>query len=165
MRRSKQLEERIFLFLLFFEGNNSSLLFFMVGGKKTDPGKPTSSSSHRFGTVPAEFATNNENDLNIAVRLNCRNRREILTEIPGILPATFLPVLESLQDSYRLCRLPLRQWIIPDRLESHTNNSASLDIPATTYAQSRNFNFPWKEFSSMVLTISWSTPGTISIHK
>jgi len=145
VRRSKRLEESILLCLLLFEGNKSSLLFFTVSGKETDPGKPASSSSHGFATVTARFAANNENDLNTAFRLNCRNSSGILTEIPGILPATLLLVLESLRDLYRLCRLPFRQWIIPDRLESHIDNSAPLDITPTTYARSRNFKFPLKD--------------------
>ncbi|KAG4430775.1 hypothetical protein IFR05_013744 [Cadophora sp. M221] len=132
---SKRLEEGVFLSLLSFQGDKSSLLFFNVTGKETNPDKVASLSSHNYlANIIAKLASNNRDDLDTMVRLNCQRSSGILIELPSIIIATFVPVLESIQDMYRLCRLPFRQWIIPDRLGHQVNNPAPLDIPPPMYA-------------------------------
>ncbi|CZT49235.1 uncharacterized protein RSE6_10048 [Rhynchosporium secalis] len=123
---SKRLEEGVFLCLLSFEGEgSSSLLFFNVSGKKIDHKKPASlSSQDNYATITAKLASKNQKDLDTAVRPSCKNSFGIIIELPGIILAMFVPVLESIQDMYQLCRLPLRQWIVSDRLEHQVNNPA-----------------------------------------
>lgn len=142
---SKRLEEGVFLSLLFFEGAKSSLLFFNVTSKETNPDKVASLSSHDYlAAVTTKLASNNRDDSDARVRLNCQKSFGILIELPGIILATFVPALESIRDMYRLCRLPFRQQVVPDQLEHQVKNPAPLDISPPTYTQNQNFNFSLK---------------------
>jgi hypothetical protein len=140
---SKRLEEGVLLCLLSFDGTKSSLLFFTVSDKCTDPKKEPSLTSHNYmGMIVAKLATQNQSDLASLIRLSCENARGILIELPGVIPATFMPILENLQNMQRLSRLPFRQWILPDRTGPKTNGV--VDISPPLYSRGSNFAFSLK---------------------
>ncbi|KAG4428680.1 hypothetical protein IFR05_015837 [Cadophora sp. M221] len=126
---SKRLDDGVFLCLLSFDGNNkSSLLFLNRTGKETDPDKQASLGfDDRRVRITAQLTTNSEAGLETMIRLNDRKSRNVLIELPGIITATFIPILESLQDMYRVCRLPFRQWIAGQQPESLSSGN----IPAS----------------------------------
>ena len=63
----------------------------------------------------------------------------VLLEYPGFLPATLVPVLESLQGMQRQSRLPFADWIIPDR---HVAGAQQvLYMPPPQYAVRPGFKF------------------------
>jgi hypothetical protein len=76
----------------------------------------------------------------------------MVLEFPGILMATFSPILENLQTMQREHCLSFAQWILP---------AQSLDeIPPPAYARRRNFSFPLSALvddSSILLTLDLST--------
>jgi hypothetical protein len=137
---SKRLEEGAFLCFVSVVGDRSSLLFLTVSEKNTDPKSPYSlSSDEHISTIITKLATRNQGDLELLSQLSCRNIRGALIEFPGILLATFIPILENLQNMQPFSRLPFRQWILPDRL---TTPARPLDIPPPLYARVQGFLFP-----------------------
>jgi hypothetical protein len=70
------------------------------------------------------------------------NQVDILIEVPGVILAIFIPILENLQDMQRLSRLPFRQWIVPDRL-GHQEEDMSV-VPPPLYARDTKFKFSLK---------------------
>lgn len=125
--------------LCLFINNKSSLLFLTVSDKCTDPKASHSLSSHdHISTIVTKLATRNQSDLENLIQLSCQGTRGALIEFPGILLATFLPILENLQNMHRFGRLPFRQWILPDR---HTESAKQLDILPPLYARGQDFFF------------------------
>ena len=139
---SKRLEEGVLLCLLFAEDAKSSLLFFTVSEKCIDTRKEDGLTYHQYqATVKAKLATRCQNDFEKMTRLSCQNKSGLLVEFPGVLLATFVPVLENIQKMYRLSRLPFRQWIVPDRTSSQGFLPKAVNIPPPLYARSPAFTF------------------------
>ena len=127
------------LCLLSLDDAKVSPLFFTVSEKSiaTLDEYGLTSNKHQ-ATITAKLATRPETDLNLMTRLSCQKQRGILSEFPGVLLTTFIPILENLQSMQRLSRLPFRQWILPGQ---GTNN---FDIPPPLYARGQNFAFSLK---------------------
>jgi len=89
-----------------------------------------------------KLATRNQSDLESLIRLSCQHARGILIELPGVIPATFMPILENLQRMQRLSRLPFRQWILPDQTGPKTNGV--VDISPPLYSRGSKFAFSLK---------------------
>lgn len=139
---SKRLEEGVLLCFVSVIDNKSSLLFFTVSEKCTDPKKDYSLSSHEHNsTIVTKLATRNQVDMELMTQLSCQNVRGALIEFPGVVHATFVPILENLQNMQRLSRLPFRQWILPDRITVFGKGSELLDIPPPLYARDPGFVF------------------------
>jgi hypothetical protein len=99
-------------------------------------------SDRRTRSVTARLASLREEELRLAVQLYNRKARGILVGIPGLLPATFTPILRNLQDAIKSGRLPFQDWTIPRILED-TDSRGSLVTapPPPRYAQPDGFNF------------------------
>jgi hypothetical protein len=139
---SKRLEEGVLLCFVSVIGNKSSLLFFTVSEKCIDPKKDYSLSSHEHNsTIVTKLATRNQVDMELMIQLSCQNVRGALIEFPGVVLATFVPILENLQNMQRLSRLPFRQWILPDRITVFGKGSELLNIPPPLYARDPGFVF------------------------
>ncbi|KAL8637451.1 MAG: hypothetical protein Q9228_005277 [Teloschistes exilis] len=139
---SKRLEEGCLLCLLFLDDGQASLLFLTVTEKCTDRTKPLSLSSNTGqATITAKLATGRETDLEKLIGLNGHGRLGLLVEFPDVLLATFVPILENLQNMQRLSRLPFRQWIIPEHAPGRGMLAKTLDIPPPLYARKLNFTF------------------------
>ncbi|KFX96758.1 hypothetical protein O988_05185 [Pseudogymnoascus sp. VKM F-3808] len=137
---SKRLEEGSLLCFVSFANTKSSLLFLTVSEKCADPKEFYSlGSQDNISTIVAKLATCIQGDLELLIQLSCQSTQGALIEFPGILPATFLPILENLQNLHRFGSLPFRQWILPDR---HTICAKSPDIPPPLYARDQGFLFP-----------------------
>ena len=139
---SRRLEEGILLCFVSLSGTRSSILFFTVSQKHTDPKMDYNlSSDDHQSTISAKLATWNQNNMESLLQLSCQNIRGVLIEFPGVLLATFTPILENLQNMQQLSRLPFRQWILPDRISTHGNTSHILDIPPPLYSRDPDFAF------------------------
>ena len=138
---SRRLDEGTLLCFLSLRGSDGSILFFTVSEKST-AGKETSlcSESHQ-STIVAKLATHNQVDVDSMIRLSCQNTRGVLIEFPGVLLATFVPILENLQSMQQQSRLPFRRWVIPDRIGANGNMSPFLDVPPPIYARGARFTF------------------------
>ena len=142
---SKRLEEGVLLCLLFAEDAKSSLLFFTVSAKCIDTRKDNGLTHNRHqATIKAKLATQSQNDFEEMTRFSCQYKSGLLVEFPGVLLATFVPILENIQKMHRLSRLPFRQWILPDRVSSQEFLPKAVDIPPPLYARSPAFTFSLK---------------------
>lgn len=139
---SKRLEEGVLLCLLFAKDAKSSLLFFTVSEKCIDTRKDDGLTHNQHqATIKAKLATRSQDDFEKMTGLSCQNKSGLLVEFPGVLLATFVPVLESIQKMHRLSQLPFRQWILPDRVSSQGSLPMTVDIPPPLYARSPGFTF------------------------
>jgi hypothetical protein len=141
---SRRLDEGILLCFVSLKGAQSSILLFTVSEKCTEIKDFSLSSENHRSTVAAKLATSNQIDIELMIQLSCQNMRGVLIEFPGVLLATFVPILENLQNMQQLSRLPFRQWILPDRVATNGNMSPVLVIPAPLYARDPHFTFSLK---------------------
>lgn len=133
---SKRLEEGILLCLLSADDAKASLLFFTVSERSIDTKNEHGLTFDKNqATITAKLATHLETDLEVMTRLSCQKQRGLLVEFPGVLLATFVPILENLQSMQMSSRLPFRQWMLPGQGTDH------FDIPPPLYARDQNFSF------------------------
>ena len=136
---TKRLEEGSLLCFISLMNNKSSLLFLTVSEKCTNPKTSYSLSSHNhISTIVTKLTTCNQGDLDLLIRLSCQNIGGALIEFPGIMLATFVPILKNLQKMHQSNHLPFRQWILPDRLAI---SATPLNIPPPLYARGQDFLF------------------------
>jgi hypothetical protein len=138
---SRRLEEGTLLCFVSLKGAKSSILLFTVS-EKCISGKDFNLSSENYqSTIAAKLATFNQIDMESVIESSCHNTRGALIEFPGVLLATFVPILENLQNMQQQSRLPFRQWILPERIGANGNISPVLDIPPPLYARGTHFTF------------------------
>lgn len=157
---SKRLAEGVLLSFISIQHSEIQHLFFTVTEKNTDTRKDHSlTKEDHQGTITAKLASHDQMGVESAVRLSCQKARGVLIEFPGVLPATFIPILENLQDMQRLSRLPFRQWILPDRI-GDTQEVGKGNIPPPLYAREPGFTFSLNP----ILKPERSHNGSISIN-
>jgi Zinc finger C-x8-C-x5-C-x3-H type (and similar) len=157
---SKRLTEGVLLSFISFQHGEIQHLFFIVAEKNTDTSKDHSLTKKDLqGTITVKLASHDQMNVESAIRLSYQKARGLLIEFPGILPATFIPILENLQDMQRLSRLPFRQWILPDRI-GDTQEAAKIDIPPPLYARKPGFSFSLNP----LLKLGGQHDGGISIN-
>ena len=137
---SKRMEEGSLLCLLYLEDGICSLLFFIVSRKATDAKHDHGLSSDKsHATVTAKLTSTNQHDVERMVTLSSQNKQGLLIDLPGVVLATFVPILENIQNMQRLSRLPFRRWILPDRVDKMSAHNSQ--IPAPLYARDSDFTF------------------------
>ncbi|KAM5490751.1 hypothetical protein McaMca56_007903 [Microsporum canis] len=137
---SKRLEEGILLCFVTIISGRPSILFLTVSKKDTDPNAAFNLGSHEYiSTINTKLATRNQANFGLLTELSCRGINGILIEFPGIIPATFMPILKTLQDLQRSSYLPFQQWILP---EIATTSGGPALIPPPLYARGRGYSFP-----------------------
>ncbi|KAF2704119.1 P-loop containing nucleoside triphosphate hydrolase protein [Pleomassaria siparia CBS 279.74] len=159
-KESKRLAEGILLSFVAFHDNEIQHLFFTVSEKNTNTNLDRSLTSEiHESTITVKLASHDQLGVESMVRLSCQRARGVLIEFPGVLPATFVPILENLQEMQRLGRLPFRQWILPDKT-GNTPEVAKIDIPPPLYARKSGFTFSLKP----IIRADKSHEGTVSIN-
>ncbi|KAJ4354192.1 uncharacterized protein N0V89_005926 [Didymosphaeria variabile] len=132
---SRRLSEGILLSYITLHEDVVQHIFLTVTLRETDNRKEHSlTNEERHVTITAKLARHNQKDVETLVRLSCEKTRGVLIEFPGVLPATFMPVLANLQEMNRIGRLPFQQWILPGRTQP-LNRAAKVDIPPPLYAR------------------------------
>jgi hypothetical protein len=89
------------------------------------------------------------------IESSSHNTRGALIEFADVLLATFVPILENLQNMQQQSRLLFRHWILPERTGANGNLSPVLDMPPPLYARGAHFKF--------LLNAILKTPMTTSI--
>jgi hypothetical protein len=139
---SRRPEEGTLLCLITMNSARSSILFFTVSEKGADTWKDYSlTSNERQSTITTKFGSWIQNNLDLMVRLSCENTQGVLIEFPGIILATFIPILENLQKMQEQSRLPFRHIIAPDPVTPCGNKVQEFVIPPPTYARNPRFKF------------------------
>jgi hypothetical protein len=144
---TKHLQEGSLLCLIVPEGQISKLLILVVSQKATDPKEQYSlvSGSHVV-TISANLASGrNHRQLESLIEFSLlQGGQNVFVEFPGVLPATFVPILESLQQMQKASRLPFEMWILPDSSDGPTTNTPEVRVPPPLYARRTGFNFNLK---------------------
>lgn len=131
----RRFSEGILLSFITMHENTVQHLFLTVTLRQIDNRKErTLTNDERHGTITTKLARHNQTDIETLVRLSCGKTRGVLIEFPGVIPATFMPVLANLQEMNRLGRLSFRQWILPNKVNPW-NRRASVSIPPPLYAR------------------------------
>ncbi|KAI1006799.1 hypothetical protein K3495_g1423 [Podosphaera aphanis] len=143
---SRRLEEGVLLCLLSFCDAKCSLLF-LIASKKNLDRENNKFSPENSKTIMATLASKNEENLQTLIEIHgaeIGTNHNFLIELPNVIPATFIPVLECLQRMYRSNRLPFRDWILPDSIEPLIAPLPILIVPPPLYARSENFRYSLK---------------------
>ncbi|KAK7994415.1 hypothetical protein PG991_016003 [Apiospora marii] len=135
---AKRLEVGSLLYLAFPADGSVMLLPLAVSHKTLDGPSEHSLMSAHSPVFKAKLAMHNPTEVGHALRMYAEKSKGVLVELPGLIPATFSPVLENLQRMTRLGDLPFQEWIIP-RLEESPNRSRNLEPPR--YARDAGFSF------------------------
>jgi len=143
---TKRLEEGSLLSLLFFEDGKCSTIFLTVAQKKASAREPHSLASGDFACITARLAFGKDQDqLKQLLRLSLEHKNSqgnLLVEFPGVLPATFVPILENLQQMQESSDLPFYKWIVSDCIIDRDMTDASpFKVPPPLYARSQAFHF------------------------
>jgi hypothetical protein len=113
---SKRLEEGILLSFIWIEDSVVQHLFLTVSARNTDPAEKNSlTNMGDMATITTKLLSQDQPSVQALIHSSCQGSKGLLLEYPRILPATFVPVLESLQNMQRLGRLPFQEFIVPDR--------------------------------------------------
>ncbi|KAF1956385.1 hypothetical protein CC80DRAFT_563213 [Byssothecium circinans] len=165
---SKRLEEGVLLSLILVENGTVQHFFLAVSRRSADASKDKGfTHSDDVVTITARLLSKDQSGVSTLVDLSLRPSPGILLEFPRILPATFLPILENLQDMQSLSRLPFRQWIVPDRDGESAGNPTYFRIPPPLYARGAGFSFSLasilKDNSGHVSIRSSSSPDDNSL--
>ncbi|KAF9729289.1 hypothetical protein PMIN01_12979 [Paraphaeosphaeria minitans] len=153
----KRLSEGILLSFITMQDDLVQHIFLTVTLRVTDDRKEhTLTSNKGQATFTAKLARHNQDDVETLVRFSCDKTKGVLIEFPGVLPATFMPVLTNLQEMNRLGRLPFQQWILPGKSQA-AKRTEKVDIPPPLYARG-SFQF------SLGPILKPDVPGTTDIR-
>lgn len=158
-----RLEEGSLLCFLSFEETNSSLLYFTVSQKITTPDEPhglASRGSH--ATITAKLASeHDETQWESLVKLSfLRDTRNFVIEFPGVIPATFVPVLENIQQMQKISRLPFEKWIVPKLATESASRNAGVHVLPPVYARVAGFKFDLKPILNDPMAVLELIPGS-----
>lgn len=93
-------------------------------------------------TITARLVTQDKATLEMLMQARARKAQGVLLEYPNIMPATFVPILENLQDMQGLGGLAFHEWIVPSTHTGLPNAKVYHDIPPPLYARHFGFKFP-----------------------
>ncbi|KAF3010225.1 hypothetical protein E8E15_002637, partial [Penicillium rubens] len=88
----------------------------------------------------------------------------ILVEFHGLIPATFVPILENLQQIQREGDLAFRKWVLPD----YKSDKDRHNIPPPAYARKPGFIFPLTSIATPTannVALDPSTPKSVDTLK
>jgi hypothetical protein len=141
---SKRLEGGSLLSFVWLQDNVVEHEFLCVSHKDTRPDSENGLIGRRdtMATITTKLLTQDSATLQKLVKLSLNATQGVLFEFPNIIPATFVPILENLQDMQRLSRLPFRQWVIPDQHNDTTGRKIYHNVPPPLYARQNSFRFP-----------------------
>lgn len=140
---SRRLEAGSLLSYTFVLGPVVEHLFFTVTQKRTNPAQEYGLADRDFmATITAKLTTQNHAALETLINASCGSVQGMLLEFPNVLPATFVPILENLQNMQRLSRLRFSEWLLPDQYDGPPGRKVFQDIPPPVYARRADFKFP-----------------------
>ena len=143
---SSRLEQGNLVCFVSTRGDEKLFLLFVVTKKTTkDDEKDGKQSfaglvSERFNpAVAAKLVSETQPNLAMLTRIYVEKQEGLLIELPGLIPDTFVPVLENLQKMMRDGDLAFRRWILPPSDSDHDHVSTNVSPPA--YARQLGFRF------------------------
>jgi len=133
---TKRLEEGTLLCLISFQEGKGTPLFFTASEKSTDRGQEFSLMSENGPAICGKLIGALTTSQLHTLAANCGRMNGLLVEFPGVIPATFMPVLENLQEMQKGSLSHLSTWLLkPGR------DKSGYDIPPPAYARIPGFTF------------------------
>lgn len=115
---SRRLEEGSLLSYIWIQDSVVQHMFLTVAHKSTNPAQEYGLTNRgNVATITTKLTFQNHGSLETLIGASCDSTQGVLLEFPNILPATFVPILENLQDMQRSSRLRFSEWLLPDRHE------------------------------------------------
>ncbi|KAF9696125.1 hypothetical protein EKO04_005861 [Ascochyta lentis] len=159
---SRRLEEGSLLSYIWIQDSVVQQLFLTVTQKSTNLEQEYSLVDRNYvAIITAKLTTQDHASLNTLIGASCGNMQGVLLEFPNVIPATFVPILENLQDMQRLSRLRFSQWLLPDRHDGSPHQKVYQEIPPPAYSRQPGFKFPLKE---ILKTARQATDSTFGIE-
>lgn len=139
---SRRLDHGSLLCSTWFHDSDVQLVFLTVSEKTTDPRKEHGlTNDQEMACITASSVMQDRVTVKNLMQAHIGGARGLLLEFPKVIPATFSPILESLQQMQLLNRLPFQQWILPPRSEGPLAIQEMLQIPPPLYARYTGFKF------------------------
>lgn len=141
---SSRLERGNLVCFVSTRGDEKSFLLFVVTDKNTsdvrEGEKESSLVSERFNpAITAKLASETQENVALLNRMYVKKQEGLLIELPGLMPETFAPILENLQQMMRDGDLAFRRWILPTSDQNGGLTPTVISPPA--YARRRGFRF------------------------
>lgn len=146
---TKRLEEGVLLCLITFCGGKGTPMFFTVSEKNTESQIGDSLITESGPVISAYLTAATTMQDFMALAATFQRANGLLIEFPGVIPATFMPVLQNLQQLLVSRRSALLKWL----LEPSSGFSGSMRPPV--YARGPGFTF---DLSPIIMD------PTVSLH-
>ncbi|KAJ2978870.1 hypothetical protein NQ176_g3576 [Zarea fungicola] len=141
---SRRLSEGVLVSFIAMDSDRAQNLFLIISNRKLDNDEEDGrTKSVHHATIRSRLASQNEEDIETLMGLSSSKVHGVLVEFPGVIPDTFIPILENLQNMQRLGSLPFQNWILPDKIEQGDGSTTS-NIPPPRYARKPGFAFSLK---------------------
>ncbi|KAJ5817143.1 hypothetical protein N7447_009376 [Penicillium robsamsonii] len=166
---SSRLEEGSLICFLTSQGAHRRHIFLEVTVKNSskDQAHRNKSSlvSDRFPpSITVKLAACLQQELIFLGQLYSERVTGLLVEFHGLIPATFIPILENLQQIQREGDLAFRAWVLP----GHKGDKDGHDIPPPAYARKPGFIFPLTSITNVTadnVELDPSTPESVDTLK
>ncbi|KAF1840898.1 uncharacterized protein K460DRAFT_194232 [Cucurbitaria berberidis CBS 394.84] len=140
---SRRLDQGSLLSFIWIQDSIVEHLFLTVSKRSTGVDEEYGLTQHdTMATITTKLSTQNSQTIQALLQSSFQKSQGVLLEFPSVIPATFVPILESLQSMQRLSRLPFHQWILPDQHNGSPGLKVYHEIPAPLYARRPGFTFP-----------------------
>lgn len=145
----RRLEEGSLLSFIWVQDSGVQHIFLSVSEKVTEATEEYGLANHRqLGYINVNLVTQDRSTFQILMQANSYGANGVLIEYPNIMPATFVPILESLQAMQRLNRLPFQRYIVPDKNEGGLRTPQYHQVPPPLYARKAGFTFPLESLTT-----------------
>lgn len=136
---SDRLEQGALACIVFSAEEVPAPLMLVVSNKCTDlRAEHGLVSRQRLPTIAVTPANRGLNDFQQLCMAYLNRQSGVLIDFPGLILATFKPVLENLQRMLLSCELPFREWIIPGQ---YGTKITTAKVPPPKYARRPGFAF------------------------
>jgi hypothetical protein len=140
---SSRLEQGRLVCFVSTHGDQKSFLVFVVTKKSTrearEENESTLVSDHLQPAITAKLVSETQSNLAMLNRMYVGRQQGLLIELPGLIPETFVPILENLQYMTRDGHLAFQRWILPPADGREGVSPTQLSPPA--YARHPGFRF------------------------
>jgi hypothetical protein len=141
----KRLEVGCLVSYIWKEGSVLNHSFLVISQRNIDA-KQGHGLADRAGiaTITAKPTTQDNRSLRTLLKSSRDQSMGIMIEFPKVIPATFVPILENLQNMQRSSLLRFAEYIIPEPCEGPTHRKVYQSVASPLYARSAGFSFPLK---------------------
>ncbi|KAH7414422.1 hypothetical protein DE146DRAFT_673990 [Phaeosphaeria sp. MPI-PUGE-AT-0046c] len=95
----------------------------------------------KLATITARLVTEDKDTLEMVMEAWVSKAQGVLLEYSNMMPGTFVPILENLQDMQGLGGLPFQQWVVPPAHNGLPGAKTYQDIPPPSYARHGGFTY------------------------